>query len=127
MKRYVLDSSALLCLIHDEPGSAAVSAVLTTSVVGAVNLAEVVTKLNERGVDDEAIDQILTLLDLTVVPFDQTLARTTGLLRSETRTRGLSLGDRACLALARHLGAPALTTDTAWQDLGDIASIEFAR
>ena len=56
-------------------------------------------------------------LGLTVVPFDEEQAYKAGLLRQTTRSQGLSLGDRACLALAHSLGLPAITADRAWSNL----------
>ena len=112
----VLDASAILCLLQGEPGSDEVLAALPGAVVGTVNLGEVVSKLAEHGMPEGEIRQALTL-GLTVVPFTEELAYAAGALRPATRSRGLSLGDRACLALARSLGVPAITTDRAWSDL----------
>jgi PIN domain nuclease of toxin-antitoxin system len=124
---FVLDASAILCLIHREPGWEAVSAGLPRSRIGAVNLGEVVARLNDHGMTADAIDRALRLLDLRVVDFDAEQARASGLLRQKTRAAGLSLGDRACLALAAKLGATALTADRAWRavDLG--VKIELIR
>ena len=116
---YVLDASALLCLINDEPGSDRVAAVLSSSVISAVNLAEVTSKLNELGADAETARALLAPLHLAVVLFDEGAGYATGALRVATRGRGLSLGDRACLSLAGSRGATALTTDTAWADAGE--------
>jgi PIN domain nuclease of toxin-antitoxin system len=86
-----------------------------------------VAKLQERGVPDDAIDQSLADLDLTIVPFDQDHAIRAGKLRLATRGAGLSLGDRACLAVADALGAIAITTDQAWSKLAIETEIELAR
>lgn len=69
-----------------------------------MNLAEVVAKLDERNFDPLIIQQMLSALGMEVIPFDEPLAIQSGLLRSETRANGLSLGDRACLSLAQNLG-----------------------
>lgn len=114
---YVIDASALLCLINGEPGAERVAAVLPQAVISAVNLAEVATKLNELGADAETARALLAPLHLSVVPFDETMAFATGALRAATRGQGLSLGDRACLALCVQRGATALTTDKAWADV----------
>ncbi|MGH7022942.1 MAG: type II toxin-antitoxin system VapC family toxin [Caulobacteraceae bacterium] len=124
---FALDASALLCLIHREPGWEAVRAGLPGSRIGAVNLSEVIARMSERGMTAEAIDSALRLLDLRVVDFDADQARVTGLLRRETRAAGLSLGDRACLALAAKLGATALTADRAWRDVEVGVKIELIR
>lgn len=125
-KSYVLDASALLALMLGEDGADAVHAVLARAQIGAVNLSEVVAKLQERGVPDEIIDQSLADLDLEVVPFDRDQAMRSGKLRTITRSAGLSLGDRACLATAAALGAVAITTDQAWARLSVDVEIELA-
>ena len=117
MTEHVLDASALLALMLGERGADQVLETLPAAVIGAVNLAEVVAKLQERGVPDAEIDRNLAELDLPVVPFDRALAMAAGKLRSRTRSRGLSLGDRACLALAKQFNATALTADRPWTRL----------
>ncbi len=120
---YVLDASALLCLINGEPGAERVASVLSQAVISAVNLAEVATKLNELGADEDTARTLLAPLHLAVVPFDEVTAYATGALRAATRGQGLSLGDRACLALGASRGASVLTTDKAWANLGDRAGV----
>ena len=97
------------------------------AVILTVNLAEVVTRILERGSDEADMRRILTAIDPTVVAFDEELAYRAGLLRSVTRSAGLSLGDRACLALAERLGVPALTSDRAWANLQIGIQIEVIR
>ncbi len=126
-KYYVLDASALLAVMLGETGADAVHAVLDRARIGAVNLSEVIAKLQERGVPDDVIDQSLADLDLTIIPFDQDQAIRAGKLRLATRGAGLSLGDRACLAVADALGAVAVTTDQAWSRLSVGIEIAFAR
>ena len=116
---YVLDASALLCLINAEPGAERVASVLSQAVISAVNLAEVATKLNELGADEDEARALLAPLHLAIVPFDEFTAYATGALRAATRGQGLSLGDRACLALGASRRASVLTTDKAWANLGD--------
>jgi ribonuclease VapC len=117
MNEVVLDASALLALLNSEPGSATVAAAFPRVAIGAVNLSEVVAKLVERGMPAEAVRAILEDLDLDVHPFDAESAYATGALRTATRQLGLSLGDRACLALGQRLDRPVLTTDGAWKSL----------
>lgn len=124
---YVLDASALLAALGGEPGAERVRALLPSARIGSVNLSEVVAKLHERGVPDAVIDEILVDLDLTVVPFDAATARRAGLLRGATRAAGLSLGDRACLALAAERDAVAVTTDRAWGELDLGIAVELLR
>ena len=115
----VLDSSAVLAALHHEPGAETVQAAWDEAVIGAVNHAEVVTKLIDRGLKREQVDTVLRLAPaLPIAPFDSAQAELTGKLRDSTRHLGLSLGDRACLALALTSGAEAvLTTDHAWSRL----------
>jgi PIN domain nuclease of toxin-antitoxin system len=125
--RVVLDASAILALLNDEPGAAAVAAALEDAVVSAVNLSEVVAKLLEVGLSREEADEALGGLGLEVQPFDETAAWAAGALRAATRRTGLSLGDRACLALARELGVPALTADAAWLKAATGADVRLVR
>jgi ribonuclease VapC len=123
----VLDASAVLALVHREPGAERVKAVLPLAALGSVNLAEVVTKLVERRVPLDTIADLLRHFDLDLHPFDEALAFEAGALRASTSGRGLSLGDRACLALARRLGARVLTADRAWRDLDLGVQVEMLR
>lgn len=123
----VWDASALLALMNDEPGAITVRETLTEAVISAVNLAEVVSKLVDRGMPEAQILSDLGELDLSDVPFDLQQAYATGLLRAATRSRGLSLGDRACLSLAQHLGLPVLTADRAWTELDLGVEVRLAR
>jgi len=111
--RIVLDASALLCLLNDELGADRVAEVLTRSLIGATNLAEVVSKLRERGLSLDEVKEALGGLHLDVRPLPPGQAMLIGDLRPATRPLGLSLGDRACLALAIELGAEIYTTDAA--------------
>lgn len=128
MKRGVLDASALLALLNGEPGSEQVASVVVDgATVSAVNLAEVVTKLSEIGMSEVSIHAALDLLGLEVVDFDFAQAYQVGLLRPLTRHAGLSLGDRACLALAKQLDLPALTTDRVWEKLEVDIAVQVIR
>jgi PIN domain nuclease of toxin-antitoxin system len=117
----VLDASALLAHLRDELGADVVAeAIASGAVISTVNLAEVFSRVADRGGDPAKLAAELTqsgLLDgaITVEPFTAADAIDVGRLRPLTRDAGLSLGDRACLALARRLDAPALTADTDWQ------------
>lgn len=124
---HVLDASALLCLLFREPGAERVEAVLAGARMGAPNLAEVVAKLVERGADGAAVVADLAELDLEIVPLDRAQAEAAGLLQAVTRSAGLSLGDRCCLALASSLGATAVTTDRAWAKLDCGVTVELTR
>lgn len=126
-KVVVLDSSALLCVLNGEAGAERVAQVLPSALIGAVNLAEVVTKLRERGLSVEEVDDVLGGLNLDVRPLTVSQAYATGHLRPATRPLGLSLGDRACLALAAELGVPALTADQAWASSEVGVDVEVVR
>lgn len=118
---FVLDASALLAYLRNEPGAELVAQTIADgAVISTVNLAEVFSRSADRGADPAKLAAKLTqsgLLDgaITIEQFTTADAIETARLRPLTRDAGLSLGDRACLALARRLDAPALTTDTAWQ------------
>ncbi|WP_324715478.1 type II toxin-antitoxin system VapC family toxin [Carboxydochorda subterranea] len=128
MSKWVLDASALLVLLSREPGSDQVEAALADGAsVTTVNLSEVVAKLSDVGMSEEAIRQALGALPLTVVDFDEDLAYRAGRLRPATRGAGLSLGDRACLALARRMGVPAVTADRGWTTLEVNVAIRSVR
>lgn len=119
----VLDASAVLALLAGEPGADRVaSAIVGGAAIGAVNLAEVLTKLADIGMPRALAEDALEGLGLEVVPFDAVAARAAAGLRTATRARGLSLGDRAALALAASRNAPVLTTDRSW--VGAVPSVE---
>lgn len=117
MNETVLDATAVLALLNDEPGADLVASLLQTAVISTVNLAEVVSKLAEAGMPEPTIRTVISELGLKTVSFDETLAFRAGLLRPATSKYGLSLGDRACLALGQHLRKPVLTADRMWRSL----------
>ena len=110
----VLDASALLALLNDEEGADVVAGLLRDSVISTVNVSEVTAKLAEAGLREHGIRRAIGGLVLDIVPFDAEQAVQAGMLRRATKSAGLSLGDRACLALAKRLGVPAATADHAW-------------
>ena len=122
MANAVLDSSAVLALLNAEPGAEVVIAALDAALLSTVNYAEVISKLVERGVAHGEARAAIDRIDIGLVDFDGSLAERTGALRMETRHLGLSLADRACLALAEREGAPALTSDRNW--LGAVPSVQ---
>lgn len=117
MSEVVLDASALLALLNREPGEDVVEGTIPGAAIGTVNLSEVVAKLAEGGMPEQAIRLALSGIELKIVPFDGPLAYRAGLLRVSTRSLGLSFGDRACLALGLQLGMPVMTTDKRWKEL----------
>lgn len=119
----VLDASALLALLRSEPGAERVRAALPDAAMSTVNLAEVVGHFARSGAAEDEIREVLQPLPIRLVPFTDELATVAGLLAPLTRRAGLSLGDRACLALARQLNAYALTADRSWQGLSSALDI----
>ena len=120
---FVLDASALLCLLKGERGAERVITGLPRSWISAVNLSEVYAKLADAGGAQAQISRAVGGLHLRVEPFDDRQALAAGILRPVTKKLGLSFGDRACLALAQQRGAIALTTDRAWTELPDTLGI----
>jgi len=127
MAKTVLDASALLAFIYREPGAERVTGVLGEAAISTVNYSEVVTKLALRNRSPQRILDELTEFELEVVDFNRALAEDAGLLATATRGQGLSLGDRACLALARRENAVALTADSAWRQVQVGIEIQFIR
>ena len=117
MSEVVLDASALLALLNREPGHEEVARVVPDAAISAVNLSEVAAKLAEVSMPEEAIREALEGLALEVHDFGRELAFRTAMLRPSTKSRGLSLADRACLTLGQRLDLPVLTTDRIWEEL----------
>ena len=116
--RVVLDASAMLAVIHKEDGSDRLPLeLLMNAVVSTVNLAEVQSKLVSKDWDPEAAWEDAKAVIHEAEPFTTGHARMAGSLIAQTRSLGLSLGDRACLALAIELKAPVYTADRSWKDL----------
>ncbi len=123
----VLDASALLAMLQGEPGGDRVAEAIPDAVISAVNITEVVAKLCDKGLAQKQARETMEILSLNVVEFDMSQAIEAGGLRPSTRDYGLSLGDRACLALAARVGATALTTDRAWAQLEIGISVDVIR
>jgi ribonuclease VapC len=117
VSRVVLDASAILAAANNEPGAGIVLAHVSEAAVSTVNLAEAQEKLVRRGLSpSDAWETALSFCN-EVFSFDPAQATVAGGLVASTRSLGLSLGDRACLALAMLLKAPAYTTDRLWKKL----------
>jgi ribonuclease VapC len=115
----VFDASALLAVIFAEPGADGVLEQLSQpgGEVSAVNWSEVGAKLAERGLPAADLPRELSAFGLDVIPFDEEQANIAAALRPVTRSLGLSLGDRSCLALARKRSARVVTADANWKKL----------
>lgn len=119
MSNAVVDASSALVIIKDEPGADALHErlALDAHFISAVNVAEVLSRLSDLGLSDSDASIALAEVGLAVVPFSASQAARAAALRAPTRQFGLSLGGRACLALAIELNVPALTADRDWMRL----------
>ncbi len=127
MADVVLDASAFFAMIKREPGWQKVVAALPGSVICSVNAAEIYSKISDWSYSSVEQDKCHAVLKNRMVPFDTDLVLRSGALRGSTKAKGLSLGDRACLALAQRLGVPAVTADLAWDELKIGIAIELIR
>lgn len=128
MTTVVLDASALLAVLNSEPGAENLTAeLLSTAVCSTLNLAEVHGKLLIRGLNEKDAWTAALLAINEAVEFTADHARIAGNLIVHTRTLGLSLGDRACLALAIDLGVPVYTADRSWKKLSLPISVHAIR
>ena len=127
MNKVVLDSSAVMAVLQKEPGSERVISQLGRAAMSAVNYAEVLTKLSRTGGDLNRVLPDIGNLIHEIKPFDDELALLVGSLEPQTRAKGLSLGDMACLALGKSLNVPVLTADRNWAGLEIGVQIELIR
>lgn len=123
----VLDSSAILAFLFDEPGGEQVGKLFRSAMVSSVNVTEIISKQIDKGLAPRLAALHCDGLNLDVRAFDHDLARVAAMLRAETRHKGLSLGDRACLALAITENKTAFTADRNWADLDVGCKIEVIR
>lgn len=123
----VLDASAILAILKREPGADRVKEVLDRAAICAVNVAEVQSKLVDGGLSRQAAEARIRFLGCSILPFGEEQAFEAGSLIAQTRSFGLSLGDRACLALAIDRKATVYTTDKIWKSLNLGIKIEVIR
>ena len=123
----VLDASAVLAFLQNEPGSDSVRAVLDEAVISTVNWAEVIQKARAGKVEPGGLREDFEALGLKLEPFTAAQAELAGELWERTRKLGLSLGDRACLALGLERGEAVYTTDRAWKRLNLGIAIQAIR
>lgn len=124
MAGLILDASALLALLQDEPGAGKVADVIDDARMSTVNYAEVVSHYARLGAERRVVEAMLRPLPIELVPVDPELAMIAGMMRQLTGELGLSLGDRFCLALAKRDGLAAWTADKAWQGIAKILGLE---
>ena len=115
MIEYILDSTALIALVGLESGSQRIAELLRNSAVSAVNLAETANKLLEKGFSEAEVRKSLAKLELKVEDWSEDLAYRSSEFTRFNKSHGLSLGDRACLTLAKQLHATAVTSDRTWR------------
>ena len=123
----VFDASALLVLLNKEPGYEVIEKYLPDAIMSAVNFAEVITVLVSIGVPHTEAVNLSSELINEIIPFDTTQAAISAELRQITKPFGLSLGDRACLALAQQKKLPVITSDKIWGKLKFSFEIIMAR
>lgn len=117
MADVVLDASAVLALLNREPGGERVERYLAEGVMSAVNAAEVLSKLVDAGLTLGEAREGLALLGFRILGFELRDAEAVAALRTRTKSKGLSLGDRACLALGLRLEAVVVTAERSWAGL----------
>ena len=117
MSNVIMDASAILAFLNQESGSEQITDLIENATISTINLSEVIAKLAEIGISETEILQILSDLNLKIVPFDKPQAHIAGMLRPITKPLGLSLGDQACLGLGLVLNQPVITADRQWSQL----------
>jgi len=127
VSKYVLDASAVLALLNQEPGKDRVEPLLADSVINAVNYCEVLGKLIDAGVPEDAARESVDLLGVEVIGFDADLAQLAATLRLTTKKLGLSLGDRSCLALGLVRRNTVVTAEKTWVKLKIGVKIDLIR
>ena len=117
MNKFIIDASAVLVFLNQETGYREISKYMKNSAINSVNLSEVIGKLDDYGVLDRDIEKIIYNLGLEVVDFDFALAFQAGILKKKTKERGLSIGDRACIATGIIKKLPVITSDKIWIEI----------
>lgn len=117
---YVIDASALLAVLQKESGYLTVIPLLTGAAMSTVNLSEVLKKSEQKGLKIPNLVNSLQALGIEMIPFTVEQAELAATLWANTSFLGLSLGDRACLALAQFLQAVAITADKSWANVSNI-------
>jgi ribonuclease VapC len=123
----VLDASTVLAYLRKEPGWEDAEQAMAGGAISAVNWSEVLHKARAHGVPAGPLREAAEAFDLAIVPFDAAMAEAAAEFALRHPKAGLSLGDRACLALGQSLGATILTADRRWKTLGLGSSVRFLR
>lgn len=124
MTEFVLDASALMAMLRDEPGAKKVADAIANARMSVFNYAEVVSYFTYASMNPSDIDAMLDPLPIELVPADKDLARAAGHLRGLTAEAGLSLGDRFCLALGKRKGLPVWTANKEWERIARAVEVE---
>ena len=127
MSAIVFDSSVVIAILKQDPGFSTAESSISDALISTVNMSEVATYLARNSVPKDTIQEVLASFPIQVVPFEESLAIQTGCLYSSCKHLGLSLGDRACLALALSRKMPVLTADRVWSKLDLGISIQVLR
>lgn len=127
MNSTVLDASVVMAILLNEPGAQTAQDFLADALCCTVNFTEILTRCFDKGISIDIPQDLLVWHNVQLVDFNKDLAFLASSLRSVTKHNGLSLGDRACLALAIRESATAITTDRAWADLDVGCHIEVIR
>ncbi len=126
----VIDASAIIALLEQEKGAEIVEKKLNGAIVSSVNFSEIVAVINRKVTDKKTQEEAIRLFTSTfqhVIDFDKEQAMIVGKLDQFTKQYGLSLGDRACLALAQFRNLPVLTAEKNWQKLKIDVDIQLIR
>jgi len=123
----VLDASALLAFLFRETGHEQVREALSDACISTVNLSETLGRFARDGRDPEFLAAGISKSGIEIVDFTEAQALTCALFRPRTRKLGLSLGDRACVALAVERGIPVMTADRVWLDLRPQVDVQVIR
>ncbi|MGE3979224.1 MAG: type II toxin-antitoxin system VapC family toxin [Nitrospira sp.] len=123
----VLDASAVIAVIRNEPGAERVREHLHSSLISCVNLSEVFYKTWDKGASREFVQWAVSNLPIKSIPFDDEQALISASIRTTTLSKGISFADRACLSLGLSKGLPVLTGDDRWRDLDIGADVRLFR
>ena len=116
-KNIVLDASAILALLQREKGSEILQPLLTTAIASTVNITEVLSILTRNKINSDEAISLLSEMIPKILTFDMQHAKIASDLYLTTQNKGLSLGDRACIALGIDLSIPIYTADKIWAEL----------
>ncbi len=123
---HVLDASALLAVTKGEKGAETVMELIEANdcVISSVNMAEVATRMLDLGLPFHELERALGLFNMDVIDFNQEQALACAELRPLTKSAGLSLGDRACLGLAKLMDGTAVTSDRPWMAIAEAVGVK---